>query len=78
MTESTKIIFCAPTTNATTTITTSSTTATAPAIDNDSRSDSEGDGLFNPIKNKPRWTLDDYKPSYNAEAIDVDVHNRNE
>merc|ERR1712215_333809 len=73
MTESTKIIFCAPTTN-----TTITTTSTAPAIDNDSRSDSEGDGFFNPIKNKPRWTLDDYKPSYNAEAIGLGVHNRNE
>ena len=57
--------------------TTTSTTATAPAIDNDSRSDSEGDGLFVPKNNKSRWTLDDL-PSYNAKTNGVEVHNRNE
>ena len=34
--------------------------------------------LFNPLKNIQRRTLEDYKRSYNAQAIDVDVHRRNE
>ena len=93
MNETTNIIISATTSN-TTTITTTPTTATATAssnrgtdvsfdlleICNNSRSDSETSDLFKPSRVIKRKTLEDYDKvrSYNAQAIAVDVHRRND